>query len=423
MPILVECSVCGKKYRLGEDRAGSTIECKECFGEIDVPGRRASSPRHSGSQNRPQRRSSPSSGVNPLLLIGGILGGVVFLIVALIVVVVIMLPDNAADPDPNDFARQNRPAMPQIPAPRAPNFPRGARPFPQRMRPAPNIPTPNTPNIPVPKVPDPPKPDLLAWNVEVDPPAETYEFDSEKEIQIPTGDRFGAGNMLLPAMPTAFVLVGTNRLERETSKVYDLRTGKKIVDITGIRLDFNTSRLTQNGKYLVGLMALDRDLFVYDVEAGKPLEKILTKKQFPFFQIFELPGSKRIVGWMRTAPLTIWSLPSGDVERTIELPQRFELKSVSFSPGGRYMTLIHDSNKILRVYDLESGQPVGELAVPMDKRNQAERCLCLVFSQDGKELAGLFGMFNSRLVGWDVATGKTVVDLQFDVTLRSAIKG
>jgi WD40 repeat protein len=170
-------------------------------------------------------------------------------------------------------------------------------------------------------------------------------------------------------------------------------------------------------------MTIDKDLLVYDVEAGKPLGKILTKKQFPFFQIFELPGSKRIVGWTRTAPLTIWSLPSGDVERTIDLPQRFEIKSVSFSPGGRYMSLIHDSNKILRVYDLESGQPVGELATPMDKRNQPERCLCLVFSQDGKELGGLFGMFKSRLVSWDVATGKTVVDLQFDVTLRSNIQG
>ena len=37
MPIAVECSVCGKKYRVGDERAGETIECKDCGGEISVP--------------------------------------------------------------------------------------------------------------------------------------------------------------------------------------------------------------------------------------------------------------------------------------------------------------------------------------------------------------------------------------------------
>ena len=445
MPILVECSVCGKKYRLGEDRAGSTIECKECFGEIDVPGRRArsSSPRRAASPNRPQRRSSSSSGVNPLLLIGGILGGVVFLIVALVVVVVIMLPDKAADPNPNNFARQNRPVIPQMPAPRAPNFPRGPRapnfprgprapnfprvprPVPGRMRPAPNIPRPNNavPNVPVPKVPEPAKLDLIAWNVEVDPPAETYEFDIEKDIRIPTGDRFGAGNMLLPAMPTAFVLVGRNSNDREKSTIYDLRTRKKVADVTGIKIDSNASRLSQDCKFLVGRMLIEGNLLVYDVKAEKPLGKIPTKQQYPSLQTFELPGSKRIVAWASNKPVTIWSLPAGDVERTIELPNGYHIQSIAFSPGGRAMTVSHEGNKILRVYDLDNGQPVGEVAAPLDERNRAERCLCLVFSHDGKELAGLFGTFKSRLVAWDIADGKTAVDHKFGESLRSTIKG
>ncbi|MBT4868270.1 MAG: hypothetical protein HON53_24450, partial [Planctomycetaceae bacterium] len=431
MPILVECDVCGKKYRLGEDRAGTTIECKECFGEIDVPGRRSrsSSPRRAAAPNRPVRRHSISPGVNPLLIIGGILGGILFLVVALVVVVVIMLPDKAADPDPNDFARQNRPVIPQMPAPRAPNFPRGPRPVPGGMRPAPNIPnvpnipTPNIPNIPVPKVPEPPKLDLIAWNVEVDPPAEIYEFDVEKEIRIPTGDRFGTGYMLLPTMPTAFVSVGRNSNDREKSTVYDLRTRKKVAEISGIRLDHNVSRLSQDGKFLVGRMPFEGNLLVYDIKAKKPLGKIPTKQQYPFLRNFELPGSKRIVAWESNKPMTIWSLPAGDIERTMELPKGFEVQSISFSPGGRLMTVIHESNKILRVYDLDNGQPVGEVAAPLDERNRAERCLCLVFSQDGKELAGLFGTFKSRLVTWDVENGKTVVDHKFGESLRSIIKG
>jgi hypothetical protein len=182
------------------------------------------------------------SGINPVLLIGGILGGIGFLVIGLVVVVIVIVSRaQPAKPNPNDFARQNRPVAPQMPAPHRPKFPRAPRVFPQGKRPTPNIPTPNVPGL---NVPEPPKLDLIAWNVKVDPPAETYEFDVEKDIRIPTNDKSGAGYMLLPAMPTAFVSVGRNSSDRETSTVYDLRTGKKVTDITGIRLDFNTSRLS-----------------------------------------------------------------------------------------------------------------------------------------------------------------------------------
>lgn len=326
------------------------------------------------------------------------------LVVALVVFVVMMIPNEAADPDPNDVARQNRPAMPQFPARRVlggvPRVPNISTP----NIPVPNIPRPNIPNIPVRNVPEPPKLDLIAWNVEVDPPPEIYEFDVKKDIRIPTGDRFGAGSMVLPATPTAFVLVGTNRLEREKSKVYDLRTGKKVADITGIKIDPNVRRLSQDGKFLVARLPIEGDLLVYDVQAEKPLGKIPTKQHYPFLQTFELPGSKRIVAWARDKPVTIWSLPAGDLERTIELPKRFEVQSISFSPGGRYMTVIHENNQILRVYDLDNGQPVGELAAPLDERNRAEGCLCLAFSQDGKELADC-SVRSSR--GWWHGTWRT----------------
>ncbi|MBW3539556.1 MAG: hypothetical protein KY476_04740 [Planctomycetes bacterium] len=40
MAILVNCPDCGHGYRVGEERAGTRIWCKECGGPIPVPGRK-----------------------------------------------------------------------------------------------------------------------------------------------------------------------------------------------------------------------------------------------------------------------------------------------------------------------------------------------------------------------------------------------
>ena len=52
MPIQVACPECGKKYRLPDERAGGTLDCKECGTEIDIPGGN----RRRAIDNEPPRR-------------------------------------------------------------------------------------------------------------------------------------------------------------------------------------------------------------------------------------------------------------------------------------------------------------------------------------------------------------------------------
>ncbi|MBL8817567.1 MAG: hypothetical protein JNL58_16195 [Planctomyces sp.] len=79
MPIIAECSGCGKQYRFGEERAGQKLPCKECGGTIRVPSPRggrssgaresayAPAPRNAG-YGQPARRPSAGGGSGKLIV-------------------------------------------------------------------------------------------------------------------------------------------------------------------------------------------------------------------------------------------------------------------------------------------------------------------------------------------------------------------
>ena len=71
MPIQVACSECGKRYRFPDERAGDTVECKECGVDIEIPGGR--------SRGEKKKKKQASSGVGAGVLIGGGAGAVVLL--------------------------------------------------------------------------------------------------------------------------------------------------------------------------------------------------------------------------------------------------------------------------------------------------------------------------------------------------------
>lgn len=80
MPVFCECEFCGKKYKLSDDRAGTTIVCKECDGDIEVPALRGQGRRRSASSSS---RSSSQNGLViglaiAVVLLVGVLLSVVF---------------------------------------------------------------------------------------------------------------------------------------------------------------------------------------------------------------------------------------------------------------------------------------------------------------------------------------------------------
>src|SRR5438045_2682031 len=114
MPIKARCSECGRVYKLGDDRAGQSLECKDCGATFEVPDALRAVPRNEDDRDRlrPKRRDSKdrederptektagakkSGSLMPWLLVGG---GAVLLLMLLcgggaVVVVLAMRDDN-----------------------------------------------------------------------------------------------------------------------------------------------------------------------------------------------------------------------------------------------------------------------------------------------------------------------------------------
>ncbi len=77
MPVYCECHSCGKKYKVGDDRAGTVIECRECGADIEIPEPRNQLRRRRG----PNSRSSSNGlliglGITAVVLLGLLFSGV-----------------------------------------------------------------------------------------------------------------------------------------------------------------------------------------------------------------------------------------------------------------------------------------------------------------------------------------------------------
>lgn len=77
MPVYCECHSCGKKYKVGDDRAGTVIECRECGADIEIPELRNQLRRRRG----PNSRSSSNGlliglGITAVVLLGLLFSGV-----------------------------------------------------------------------------------------------------------------------------------------------------------------------------------------------------------------------------------------------------------------------------------------------------------------------------------------------------------
>ena len=107
-------------------------------------------------------------------------------------------------------------------------------------------------------------------------------------------------------------------------------------------------------------------------------------------------------------PKTIIVRNVADNQPVFELPHRFEVTGALFSPEGSRIATLSD-DKIVRMWDAESGRPLLQLAHPEEVAN-------VVFSADGTRLLTwtLVHGFGQRDVArlWDVETG--VLRTRFD---------
>ncbi len=341
MPIQIACPDCGKKYRFADERAGETVECKDCGSDIDIPGGRRRGA--SGGKKRKQQ----SSGVGVGVMIGGGVGAVV-----LLGLVFVLTKNGGPPPAPPANNAQPVASNPVVPGQgnalpgTVPNpaVPPGAPPAnPTQPVPAQPNPTPpaTTPRVAANAVPAPSGPPAASgfntgkssngfkpvkdWKVQVDPLQAAMKDEATKKFNVKTVDGYLSEHFVVyPETPSPFVIIGENGSGKESREVWNLVTGAKGGILKGQTITGNNLALSPDGKYFASFgFNGGGGVDVYDIPGKKSLGVLtLDAKKFNVAGL-ALPSSKRLVAVsnVNTSIIT-WKLPSGDVEHQITLTDK-----------------------------------------------------------------------------------------------------
>lgn len=426
MPIVVECSTCGKKYRFADERAGESIPCKECGSDIDVPGgrRRSRNDDDAPSRKRPgrKRRSSEDSS-SAGFLIGAGVGAVVF-VVALVVLFFAMKgkpnqPANpiAANPDPV------QPVPPAVPVPGGIAVP------------------PAVPNATPNQQPDPTarqparaagsgfqrggdqggladafaqKP-VQNWKVAPDPGPAPVAYDLTKSVNVRIKDGYIKDESLnYPVTPSPFALIGTDDVRGGSFDIWNLSSVSKTAVPKGAKITGTNVALSPDGKYVAWFRhsGSEGGIEVWDTAAKKALGTVAVDSRKFNIAKLAIPTPARMVALSDVhRGLLSWKLPSGDLEHEATAGENFRPGDRhAFSPGGRYVALLRDFlAKTITIYDFETGQFAGDIEFVKRPPNEV---LGMAFSYDGQELAVAFDgaqpTYGERIVIWKTSTGEVV---------------
>lgn len=377
MAIEVQCDNCYATYRVKEERAGSRIRCKECGKSIfveDVDDFAPTPRRSSQKSRRPKQRKRQQSGMNMPLVIGGGIAGLV--VIVAIIVVAVMVLSKPAEPGPGEVV-ENGQVGDGGGGGGGDGKGGGA---------------------------------VGAWKVSPDlAPNRDPIGEASIDLKFPNPVTYEIA--VYPATPSDFVAIGSNYKSDDNREVWNLRSGKKVGTV---HADVGTEKgaLSPDGKH-VALMARSNDkILLFDAVADKQIAE-LPIKGGSVYPTLQFAGTKRLVRIKQGQPIEVWSIPSGDLENSIDSPKYLQRKSLAVSGGGRFIAMAGrtDPGKKdgIRIFDLDEGKLAGVISIASLKLSSNPTCYGLCFAPDGRELAGVFHTYDNGgkifLVGWDMTTG------------------
>ncbi len=339
MAIKVECGSCFASFRVGDDKAGKTLRCKECGEQIRVPSEDGDDSRKgdaSGRQRRSGRgRQAPKKqSANPALLVGLAAGGV--LVVALGGFFLFRgKPD--AGPTPNDAANpavaaanvasgSTPAAATEATTPaggQAANATTTAAPDTQASvtspAPANNVATTTTVTASTPSA-TPANPNVTAtatnaasstanglpaantsvgarWNAKADPPTASIDWPNPIKTTIRLPEQSDA-QLVFPQTSSPFVAVGFGNSRAGDTEVWNLVSGKKTGLIEGNWNGRTDPKVSPDGKLVackVVALNVAPKIEIWSFETGQ-LVKTLQVDELPIFApYFDFADDSRLV--------------------------------------------------------------------------------------------------------------------------------
>jgi hypothetical protein len=290
-----------------------------------------------------------------------------------------------------------------------------ARPF---LRPKPSSPAPR----PSANAPDelpyyssiPPLPAArIAWSVHPDPGPRGAARGLGKDVAklLPPG-----GKVRFPSTPGAHALVYTSDRSGSSIQVLDLAAAQEAPICPGTRPLVEPLALSPDGRRLAGRIPAASAVGVWSVADARQVGRVELGSDMSQLDYLDFAGPGRLLT-AGTSRVHVWDIATGRPVGTIVLPPW--AAALALSPGRKYLACEAPDPGRVCVYDLDTRAKAGEADIPPP---DVLGCLALTFSPDGRELAGLFDCnARSRIIVWDMASGKPHTDLTLLKDLRQLV--
>jgi len=254
---------------------------------------------------------------------------------------------------------------------------------------------------------------MSGWQVVHDPTRLGFGLKPGDSVDIKVGTGPLVTLVLFPAVPSPFVMLGGRNVD-DTRQVWDLRTGSISGSLKAHFYEHDKSALSPDGQHFALLNTEDRDgIQIWSLTSGKVVQTIELPGKSPSVQMVDFAGPNRVViGDSRANAYFIFDIRSGKEICRIDTEPVNSRRSYAISPGGSFLAAYFRSDQRLEVYDTRNGIRAGTLGVDIGRYTDSA---CLVFSPDGKELACWFGNDSkTSLQVWDMTSGQRVLTRHFE---------
>ncbi len=191
-----------------------------------------------------------------------------------------------------------------------------------------------------------------------------------------------------------------NKHKGRPIQVIDLKTGKRVRELTLKKARFSDVAISSDGKYVVGAPASygrgGVKVPVWETESGKKVREMKVGTRYIRRAEF-VPGTHQLVTLGTNGEVHVTDVTTGKQVRTMDLANG-STQTMAVSANGKYVAGAGHTQRI-GVWNLQTGKPIYK---PVGHSN---RITSIVFSPDGNQLAS--ASFDKTVRIWDLETSKT----------------
>jgi WD40 repeat protein len=253
------------------------------------------------------------------------------------------------------------------------------------------------------------QPGRVQWQAAPDPAPQGFDLKPGATVEIALPVRYSRPFVLFPSSQSPFVLLGSEE-SRGERQLWDLRGQKAIGRIDKEDAEFNANdrlALSCDGRLLAYHNYTTRgEVRIWSFPDRKIMQTLKMPKQHSNVMFLSFAGPERvIVGESAEDTYLVYDVKSGRQSGTIEVKPAYAKECQAVSPGGNYLVVHSGGDQPLAIYDTRNGVRAGRLRTKAESYVRPEY---LVFSADGKELAGCFREGLGILIQvWDMTDGNS----------------